>query len=136
MKHHTKDKGDIGIGYTIADLLSKGIQVCLPISEHQPYDLIGIYPDNSVKKISVKYRKSMRGNIQVKLESCYSDSKGVHIKPIDKLSIDMLAIYCPDTNKVYYVNHNNSNLTVTLRVTKPKNNQVKGISFADDYLVP
>ncbi len=136
MKHHTKDKGDIGVGYVIADLLSKGIQVCLPISEHQPFDLIGVYPDGSLKKFSVKYRKVNRGNIQVKLESSYSDSKGVHIKPIDKSMIDGIAIYCPDTNKVYYTNHNNSNATITLRIEKAKNNQTKGVSFADDFLVP
>lgn len=40
MKHHTKDKGDKGTGNVIADLLSKGIQICLPLSEHLPFDLI------------------------------------------------------------------------------------------------
>lgn len=44
MRHHTKDKGDIGLGCVIADLLKHDIQVALPVSEHLPFDLIAIHP--------------------------------------------------------------------------------------------
>ena len=38
--HHTKTKADIGLGKTIADIVSKGYTPCIPLSEHQPYDLL------------------------------------------------------------------------------------------------
>ncbi len=134
MKHHTKDKGDKGVGFVIADLLKKGYYVSIPISEHLPFDLIAINSQGVTKKLSVKYRKVYRGIISVAFSNCYSDSKGFHYKPIDKKMIDVIAIYCENTNNVYYVNHNDFKKGVYLRVDKAKNNQTKGVCFADNYL--
>jgi hypothetical protein len=44
MRHHTKDKGDIGLACAMADLVKHDIQVALPMSEHLPFDLIAIHP--------------------------------------------------------------------------------------------
>lgn len=137
MRHHTKNKGDIGVGYVIADLMSKNIQVAIPISEHQAYDLIGIRENGETLKISVKYRKlGKKGTVDLQLRSCYSDSNGAHVKKTDKNAINLVAIYCPDTNLVYYVNPNEFKETITLRINLPKNNQNKGIYLASNYLVP
>lgn len=137
MKHHTKNKGDIGVGYVIADLMNRDIQVAIPISEHQAYDLIGVRENGEVLKISVKYRKlSKKRTIDLQLRSCYSDSNGFHIKKTDKNTINLIAIYCPETNKVYYINPNEFQESVILRIDLPKNNQNKGIRLASNYLVP
>lgn len=134
MRHHTKDKGDRGTGNVIADLLSKGIQVCLPLSEHLPFDLIAVNNDGTLLRVSVKYREIKNGCVNVSFRSSYSDSKGVHTKHIDKNLIDLLAIYCPQTNTTYYVNPHKFDKSVTLRVEESKNNQTKGINLAKDYL--
>lgn len=84
MKHHTKDKGDKGVGYVIADLLKNGYYVAIPLSEHLPFDLIAINNNGITKKISVKYRKIIRGLVSVNFNSCYSDSNGFHYKDINK----------------------------------------------------
>jgi len=136
MQHHTKDKGDTGVGFVIADLMSKNIQVCIPISEHQPYDLVGIRSNGTTIKISVKYRKASEGTVDIQFKSVYSDSRGSHSEFTDKSCIDLMAIYCPDTQKVYYINPSNFNLAVSLRISPTKNNQTKGILFADSYLIP
>lgn len=135
MRHHTKDKGDKGTGNVIADLLSKGIQVCLPLSEHLPFDLIGVKPDGSLMRVSVKYRTLRKGSVFVSFSSSYSDSHGVHTKAVDKSLIDLLAIYCPESNEVYYVIPSKFDKSVTLRVEETKNNQIKGINLAKDYLI-
>lgn len=135
MKHHTKDKGDKGTGNVIADLLSKGIQVCLPLSEHLPFDLIAVKEDGSLLRVSVKYRTLKKGSVYVVFSNSYSDSHGVHTKEIDKNLIDLLAIYCPETKEVYYVIPSEFDKSVTLRVEESKNNQTKGIHFAKDYLL-
>jgi len=135
MRHHTKDKGDKGTGNVIADLLSKGIQVCLPLSEHLPFDLIAVKQDGSLLRVSVKYRTLKKGSVYVVFSSSYSDSHGVHTKEIDKNLIDLLAIYCPETKEVYYVIPSNFDKSVTLRVEESKNNQTKGINLAKNYLL-
>jgi len=37
--HHTKAKADKGLARVIADVVDKGGTPCIPLSEHQPYDL-------------------------------------------------------------------------------------------------
>lgn len=134
MNHHTKDKGDKGVGNVIADLLTKGMQVCLPLSEHLPFDLIAVKSDGTLMKVSVKYRTKVGGVVTVPFKSSYSDSHGVHTKHVDKSLIDLMAIYCPDTHKVYYIKPEDFGINVTLRIERPKNNQTKGVFLADDYL--
>lgn len=135
MKHHTKDKGDTGTAQVIADLLLKGISICLPLSEHLPFDLVGVRDNGELIRIQVKYRTAVKGAISVPFKSSYSDSKGVHTKKTNKDLIDIVAIYCPDTKKVYYCNPKDFGEVITLRLITPKNNQKKNIYIADKYLV-
>jgi hypothetical protein len=135
MRHHTKDKGDKGTGNVIADLLSKGIQVCLPLSEHLPFDLVAVKQDGTLMRVSVKYRTLNKGSVVVAFASSYSDFHGVHTKAADKSLIDLLAIYCPETNEVYYLIPSHFDGSVTLRLEEPKNNQTKGVHLAKNYLL-
>ena len=133
--HHTKEKGDSGVGFVIADLMKNGIQVCIPISEHQPYDLVAVYPNGEMKRIQVKHRKARStGTIEIPFRSSYSDSNGVHMKDVEKDDFDLYADYCPDTGGTYYFNHNRFGSCLSLRLEKPKNNQVKGVKLAKDFL--
>lgn len=104
MRHHTKDKGDEGLGRVIACLLSNGIQVALPISEHLPFDCIAISPANKLARVSVKYRElSARGIIEVRKRSVWSNGKGAHVKHHIGGDYDVVAIFCPTTSKCYFV---------------------------------
>jgi len=106
-RHHTKDKGDSGLGFVIADLLSKGIQVALPISEHLSFDCIAISMKNKLCRVSVKYRSlNSRGAIEVRLKSSWADKHGTHYRKHDMKAYDATAIYCPETKKCYYVRNN------------------------------
>jgi len=137
MKHHTKDKGDIGVGAVISDLMKNGIKVAIPLSEHLPFDLVGIYPDNTIKKISVKYRQVTKfGTIDIKFSSSHADKKGNHTKDLDKSSVDLFAVYCPETNECYYFNHNNCNTSIKLRINNSRNKQKLGVHLAKDYTNP
>lgn len=137
MKHHTKDKGDSGVGFVIADLISKGIQVALPISEHLPFDCIAISPDNKLIRLSVKYRKQDKhGAIGVSFKSNWNDRRGTHTKKQDKNLFDATAIYCPDTKECYYVSNDACSKSFVLRPSLPKNKQVKGVRLSKDYTDP
>ena len=137
-RHHTKDKGDSGLGAVIADLLSKNIQVALLVSEHLPFDCIAISAENRLVRLSVKYRaKASRGCLDVRFISAWSDKKGTHRKAVDVSTFDATAVYCPDTGKCYYVRNSETNgAGFTLRLETSKNNQASGVRLAADYLDP
>ena len=129
----TKEKGDIGVCAVALDLTKKDYKVFNTISEHLPFDVVA-YKNKKFYRIQVKYREMKNGKVEVQFRSIYSNSKGTHISFSDKEEIDFYAIYCPDTEKCYYVNCSNFNKSVALRIEKPKNNKSEGINFADDFL--
>ena len=97
----TKDKGDLGLISVMRDLELKGYKVCLPISEHLPFDLIALNKNMTPIRISVKYKKLTKKSIQVLLRSVYSNKKGSSAKTIDFAYIDGIAVYCPDIDKCF-----------------------------------
>lgn len=138
MRHHTKDKGDIGLGRVIADLLAHGIQVALPLSEHLPFDLIAIHATGLTVKASVKYREINRfGSVTVQAKSSWADRNGSHVKRHNVGDYDAVAIHCPDTQSCYYVRASELLPScTTLRVRAPANNQKLGVRTADGFTDP
>lgn len=50
--------------------------------------------------------------------------------------VDLIAVYCPQLDKCYIMNVDNcAERGVILRVDPPKNNQNKGINWAEDYIL-
>lgn len=138
MRHHTKDKGDIGLGCVLADLLKHEIQVALPVSEHLPFDLIAIHPRGETVKVSVKYRVMTRnGVVAVVTRSVWNDRNGTHYRQHSAGDYDAVAIYCPDTDECYYLLASElSPSGRTLRITTPANNQISGVSLARWFIDP
>jgi PD-(D/E)XK endonuclease len=132
--HHTKGKGDLGVLKAQADLCLKGYLICLPLSEHSPFDIV-VYKNGIFKRVQVKARSLRRGSLTVRFEHSYSDSKGVHTKKIDIDSIDTYCVYCLDTDECYYFSAKEfkSKTTINLRVNSPKNSQGLKINWAKDY---
>lgn len=58
--HHTKTKADVGLPQVIADLVGKGFVPCIPLSEHQPYDLVAVSPQGKPFKLQVKFASLMK----------------------------------------------------------------------------
>lgn len=133
MEHHTKTLGDLGVLKAQLDLFNKGYIIAVPLTEHAPFDLI-IFKDGVCKTVQVKARRvTSLGNIQVQFRSIYSDSIGTHSVKVNKESIDIYCIYCPDTDKCYYFDPKKYKESITLRIEPSKNNSEKGINFAKDF---
>ncbi|KGN34786.1 hypothetical protein N802_01640 [Knoellia sinensis KCTC 19936] len=132
--HHTKDKGDLGTAKAHADLVSQGFVVLFPATEHAAFDLVA-YRDSTFHRVQVKYRTAHLGAISVRFRSVWADRHGTHMKPLDKDEIDVLCIYCPDTDSCYYVRPNNHRQSVTLRVSPTRSGQVRGILTAEAFRV-
>lgn len=137
MKHHTKDKGDKAVGHVIADLLDNDFQVCLPISEHLPFDLIAVNDNAETLRIQVKYRKLKNGVLQLEFKNVYSNSRGVKSKRPNLQHIDAYAVYCPDNGEVYYVRvdeipQNRNSFWLRVEEPKTKGHQKK-VRWASEF---
>lgn len=131
MRHHTKDKGDRGLGFVIADMLRAGIQPAMLLREHLPFDCIAIAQDGQMRRVSVKYRAAKAGKITVSLVSSWADKNGSHTKDADLSLIDVVAVFCPETSEVYYVRRDELiGQRFTLRIEGSKNGQTAGIRDA------
>lgn len=138
MRHHTKDKGDIGVGCVMADLLKHNIQVALPVSEHLPFDLIAIHATDRMVKVSVKYREvNKRGVVSVASRSVWCDRNGIHNRPHNPGDYDAVAIYCPHTDECYYVPASDlSGSCTSLGVNRAGNNQTTRVRMAQWFIDP
>ena len=133
--HHTKVKADIGLTKVISDLTVKGYVPCIPLSEHQAYDVVAMSGNGSAFKLQVKYaRLKKNGTVEVRFRRSWADKNGSHTRPYSKDEFDYYAIYCPEKDKVLYV-PNRTNCPKALRFDRPSNNQARYIRWADNYLL-
>jgi hypothetical protein len=133
--HHTKVKADIGVAKCIADLVNKGYVPCIPLSEHQPYDIVAIANNGAAIKLQVKYATLHdNGTIDVKFRTSWADKHGTHTRYYSDGDFDFYAIYCPEKDAVIYI-PNTKECPKVIRFEKTRNNQSKYVKWADDYLV-
>lgn len=135
--HHTKNKADLGVAKAHADLAAQGFVVLFPATEHAPFDLVA-YGDGAFHRVQVKYRSARSGAITVHFRSLWSDRNRIHVVPINKAAVDVICVYCPDTDECYYVRPTSHGASVTLRVTPSRNGQAAGVLPAPQFrhLVP
>jgi hypothetical protein len=102
MAHVKKQKGDIGVTQIIADLTAQLWNVSLPITEHAKYDLIA-EKNGIMIRVQCRFTTAKNGALEVKLASCWSDKNGCHVVTRQQSDYDVLGVYCPETDRCYYV---------------------------------
>lgn len=130
--HHTKEKGDLGNLKIMADAAMHGFKILTPISEHLPFDFV-IYDLKTCDlfRVQAKYKSLYRGVLSINLRSCYSDSIKTVSNRYAARAFDILAIYCPDVDKVVYILENNLDcLSSSVNFSLNKNSRGR---FIDDY---
>lgn len=113
--HHTKDKGDIGLTKTIADLTKKGYSCFVALSEHNAVDLVAI-KNRKVITFQVKYSSSFT----IDSNTSWNDKNGNHKSRYHKDDFDFFAIYYPKNDKVYYIPWDGGFNTLKMRTKLPK----------------
>ncbi len=132
--HHTKCKADLGVAKTIADLMERGHIPCIPLSEHQPYDLVVVLGDQRVVRLQVKYAALKKnGTIHLGFRTSWADRHGTHMKRYSQDEFDYYALFCPEKNCVLYV-PNTENCPKVIRFERSHNSQTKYVKWANDYL--
>ena len=121
MKHHTKTKGDKALGFVVAEMYKNDIGVCLPMSEHHPFDFIAVSENGELSRVQVRHVKENNGQIKIPLANIYGKRAGNIIRTLDRRQFDCFAVYCPETQKVYYVScldiPGNAKRVFTLRIS-------------------
>lgn len=133
--HFTKDKGDLGVFKVMSRLSELGYIVLQPLTEHAPFDIVA-YKDSKFYRIQVKYRKKNTiGTLVVKLCTSWADKRGNHEKFYDMSCLDIFAIYCPDSDKCYFIKTEELKglHSFALRLDNPRNNLKSRVRYARKY---
>jgi hypothetical protein len=125
----TNLKGNIAELSVAAECAKRNWVVCFPFGEDSPYDIL-VDTGSQFLRVQVKYLTSKNDGLNVPMYS----TTGVKYKD----TVDVIAVYCPCNEKVYWIDLStgqfDNNITgVRLKLTKPKNNQVKGIWLAENF---
>lgn len=77
------------------------------------------------------------GNVHTAANSIWSDRHGAHTRWHAAGDYDALGIYCPDTDRCYYVaSAEMQGRHTTLRILEARNGQKLGVRMADDFVDP
>ena len=134
----TKDKGNLGELKVMADLAAKGISIAQPYGDNLPFDLIAITRTDtnfSFTKVQVKHVALRNGKIEIRAYSQKWNKTRIKSREAYKdHEVDIIAAYCPDVDKVFYVRYNEVvGNTFNIRVYPAKNNQKQRVHLAEEY---
>ena len=126
----TKQKGDIAEAFVAFLLKQNGFNVLIPWGEDNRYDIVS--EKNGVfKRIQVKYITPRNGV----LDLVFRSSNNYNIIHYSRNDIDIIAVYDPDSNKVYFIPFSSfrNKKCCKLRLLPTKNKQKKYVIEANKY---
>ena len=134
--NNTSRKGEITESMILARLVQLGYECLIPWGHDHRYD-IAIDDDGKLVRIQCKtaHYNEKQGCLEFNTAITYARVGGKpHIRKGYKGEADYLAVYSPDTGKVYLVLVDDVPITeAKLRLNPSKNNQQKGVRWAKDY---
>ncbi|MDQ6941249.1 MAG: group I intron-associated PD-(D/E)XK endonuclease [Candidatus Eremiobacteraeota bacterium] len=133
-KRDTKSKGDISELVVAVALTKAGYAVSKPLGENQRYDLIA---DDGERLHRVQVKTGRVRDSVVKFSCCsthgHRRTGNLATRPYTG-QIELLAVYCPQNEKVYVVPEADLTRSVIhLRLVAPRNNMTKSIRWASTY---
>ena len=125
--HNIGDQGELAIAL---DCIERGYMVSFAFGQNSRYDMI-VDRSGELFRLQVKTVNSTEDKIF--LEAKTANSRGNYHYSLE--DYDCLAIYDRRTKQCFYLVGGDRIGTITLRFTEPKNNQKKGVRWANDYQV-
>jgi PD-(D/E)XK endonuclease len=130
-KRNTKLKGDISELRVAAALIEAGYAVSKPFGENQRYDLV-IDDGETLARVQVKTGRLRNGVVLFNCSSAHGH-RGRPSRPY-RGEVEYIAVYCPDTGKVYVVPEAHfTNSYGSLRIVPTKNNVAKTVRWASAF---
>ena len=129
---NSKAIGDVTQSKVLTALLSRGKKVLLPFGDNARYDLV-VEEDGRFTRIQCKTGKINRGAVVFAVASSqyHRGGKRRHYQG----QADAFGVFCPDNEKTYIIPIDDLPLVreAKLRLTAPRNLQIKGIRWAAQY---
>ena len=140
-EHPTKTKGDLGLYKARLAMYEAGFLILNPDTEHAPFDLV-IYRDKKFYTVQVKCRSVTNtkrksagtGYVSVLFGSIAVNTNRTNVKRMDKSVVDIVCIYCIDSDTCYYVNPRKYNKIMSIRINDPINRQKSGVNMGKDFM--
>ena len=131
--------GAVSQAKVLSALTAAGKVVLIPCVHVRPYDFV-IEDGGSFFRVQCKTGRMFRGAVYFpahRLRAARRDTGWKRCVTDYKGEVDFFGVYCPDNGSVYLVPISDlaPSRICALRVTPPKNNQMKRIRWADEYLV-
>lgn len=118
----TKRLGFIGETYVALDLISKGLDVFIPMVDDKGIDMV-VDTGKSLKRVQVKSRSTLRSATSIEIK----------LNKYKKGQIDVMAIYYVPKNIIAYFPYNGEH-TIYLALSIAKNNQDSGRDWFYKYM--
>ena len=133
---NSKNIGSIGEAKALCKFVELGIPVYIPFGDNEKSDLIAEF-NGKLNRIQVKTCvKAKNGMMKFDLTSSTSHRGNGEKHVYTKEEIDYFICYNVARDKLFLIPVEEANdKGIIIRYEKPKNNQVKGIRFEEDYLL-
>jgi hypothetical protein len=136
-----KLKGDRAEIEVARDLVRRCFRIAIPYGEDWDFDLVFARPGSEkLERVQVKHATPRGDVIPVRARSSsLTNGRVRRVKRYTAQTIDWLAVYCPLTDRCYYLHASELGAgrdEVSLRLAPARNGQKKGIRYAEDYLDP
>ena len=134
MKRNTKRVGDLSELRVMCDLVRAGYLVSIPFGEDHRYDLV-IERDFILSRVQVKTGRLRNGAVIFNCYSSHSHRGGPTCRPYIG-EVEYFGVFCPDTDCTYLIPLSDMPVQQgNLRVNATRNGQMKGLRWADDYIL-
>ena len=132
VRWNSKSIGDVSQSQVMTALLSRGATVLMPFGDNARYDLV-VEENARFIRIQCKTARIRNGAIVFAVASSQYHRGG---KRRDyRGQADAFGVFCPDNECTYIIPAHDLPLAreAKLRLTRPRNSQVKGIRWAAKY---
>lgn len=130
----TDQKGAIAESAIVHAATKRGIGVLKPLSDGHRYDLVFDFGDR-LARIQCKWAPLHGDVVVVRSYSARRTAAGLRRRPYTAQEIDALAVYCHELSRCFYLPADmvGGRHQLGLRVGPSRNNQRRGVNWADDY---
>jgi hypothetical protein len=130
----TDQKGAIAEAAIVLAAAKLGIGVYLPFSDGERYDLI-FDLEGRLVRVQCKWAPLQRDVVVVRAYSCRRTADGLRRRGYEADEIDAIAAYCPELDRCYYLPGARvvGRIQIQLRVAPSRNNQARGVNWAEDF---
>lgn len=95
-----KEKGDLAVAHAITYFMTNGYEVCLPIGDKRPYDIV-VEQDNTLFRVQIKYAGfySGEGKYRAALRTMGGNQSYHTAKRYQKTDFDLLFVFVGNGRK-------------------------------------